>query len=63
MQMLYQFNKLLQTAWHFLRVATGEDDYARYRARALQQGAPPMTPGAFYLSELQRKYSRPNRCC
>src|SRR3989442_532347 len=26
-------------------------------------GAPPMTPGAFYLEQLTRKYSRPSRCC
>ncbi|HEV2232340.1 MAG TPA: CstA-like transporter-associated (seleno)protein [Terriglobia bacterium] len=61
--MMSQFNKLLRAVWHFLRVASGEDDYARYRARALHQGVPPMTPEGFYLSELQRKYSRPNRCC
>ncbi|MHB8653916.1 MAG: CstA-like transporter-associated (seleno)protein [Terriglobia bacterium] len=60
---MIRFKNLFWMAWHFLRAATGEDDYARYRARALHQGAPPVTPTAFYLSELQRKYSRPNRCC
>ena len=50
-------------AWQFLCDATGENDYARYRTFALRQGESPMTPEAFYLSQLRQKYSRPNRCC
>ena len=54
---------LLQRLWQFLRDATGENDYARYQTFALSHGDPPMTREAFYLSQLQKKYSRPNRCC
>jgi hypothetical protein len=58
-----QLRKLIRRAWQFLRDATGENDYARYQAFTLSQGDSPMPPKAFYLSQLQRKYSRPNRCC
>lgn len=53
----------IRAACHYWREVSGENDYARYRARALEQGIPPMSPEAFYLAKLQRKYSRPNRCC
>jgi len=55
--------QLLKTVWHWIREATGENDYQRYRARALARGESPLLPSAFYASRLERKYSRPNRCC
>jgi uncharacterized short protein YbdD (DUF466 family) len=54
---------LLRIVWQYLREASGENDYARYRARALSRDAEPMTPGEFYLRQLRQKYSRINRCC
>ena len=55
--------KLAQALWQQLREACGENDYSRHRTRQEMAGAPPMTPGAFYLEQLTRKYSRPSRCC
>jgi len=55
--------KLARALWQCLREACGENDYSRYRTRQEMAGAPPMTPGAFYLEQLTRKYSRPSRCC
>ena len=60
---MIHLQNLLRRAWQFLREACGENDYARYRAAAIGRGEPPLTPEAFYLSGLQKKYYRPNRCC
>jgi uncharacterized short protein YbdD (DUF466 family) len=49
--------------WSYLREAAGEDDYARYLARVRRLGGDPITEKQFYLAELERKYSRINRCC
>ena len=57
------FRKLLQALWQYLREMSGENDYARYRARALGQKVEPMSPGEFYLLKLHQKYSRISRCC
>lgn len=62
-QKMTQIQKLIRMAWQFLREASGENAYARYRTFALRHGHSPMSPEAFYLSQLQKKYSRPNRCC
>jgi hypothetical protein len=58
-----QLQKVARIFWYYLREACGENDYARYRARALDLRVEPVPPEVFYLSRLQRKYSRPNRCC
>ena len=57
------FRKLLQALWQYLREVSGENDYARYRSRALGQKVEPMSPGEFYLLKLHQKYSRISRCC
>jgi len=49
--------------WNYLREASGENDYGRYRARALAEEGSAMTEEEFYLWQLRRKYSRINRCC
>ncbi len=54
---------ILHIFWECLREASGENDYARYRAHALARGQMPMTLEAFQLSRWEHKYSRPNRCC
>ncbi len=58
-----QLQNVLRILWRYLREACGEDDYARYQARARALGIEPLTPEAFYLAHLHHKYSRPNRCC
>ncbi len=58
-----QLQRLIQVFWEYLREATGENDYAHYRARALAGGGCPMSPKEFYVWQLREKYSRINRCC
>jgi hypothetical protein len=55
--------KFLRVLWECLREASGENDYARYRAHTLAGGREPMTLQAFYLSRWEHRYSRPTRCC
>ena len=57
------FVRIFRTAWSYLREVSGENDYARYRTRALAQGGSAMTAEEFYLWQLRRKYSRISRCC
>jgi putative selenoprotein len=58
-----RLRNLARAVWQYLREVSGENDYARYRARALAQSADPMPPAEFYLSRLRHKYSRISRCC
>ena len=60
---MLRFRKLAQAVWQYVREVSGENDYARYRARAFRQKTDPMSPTEFYLSQLHRKYSRISRCC
>jgi len=55
--------RLLRGLWHFLRESAGENDYERYRIRALARGESPAEAAEFYISRLRHKYSQPNRCC
>jgi uncharacterized short protein YbdD (DUF466 family) len=48
--------------WRGLREWCGDSAYERYLS--LQGGEKkPLTPAQFYVEQLNRKYSRPNRCC
>jgi hypothetical protein len=60
---MIQIRALLRTAWDYLREVSGENEYARYQARAMSRREPAMTPQAFYLWRLRRKYSRISHCC
>ena len=55
--------RFFNTLWYLLREACGENDYRRYCDRLVARGETPLNGTDFYLSNLQRKYSRPNRCC
>ena len=59
----FKLRRLLRVLWHYLRESAGENDYERYRSRAVARGEPPADAAEFYLSRLEHKYSRPNRCC
>ncbi len=43
----------------------GEGEYARYCEHVISKhpGMKIPTAGEFYISRLNEKYSRPNRCC
>jgi uncharacterized short protein YbdD (DUF466 family) len=58
-------SRLLRKAWRGLREWCGDAAYDRYlSSRATRSGAGrTMSPTEFYLEQLNRRYSRPNRCC
>lgn len=45
------------------RGASGTHAYDCYRNHAEKDSSKPLTPQEFYLDDIERKYSRPNRCC
>jgi hypothetical protein len=55
---------MAHTLWKRLREWCGDAAYERYRRVILKKGgARLLTPSQFYVQQLERKYSRPNRCC
>jgi uncharacterized short protein YbdD (DUF466 family) len=58
--------KMLRSLWRGLREWCGDASYERYlRWRAQQKGTAhrTLTAEEFYVEQLNRRYSRPNRCC
>ena len=55
--------RLTGKLWNYLREVSGENDYARYCAHVRKLGGWPVSPRVFYIEQLERKNSRPNRCC
>ena len=55
--------KLLGRIWECARELSGDKAYDRYAQHVRAKGEEPLTPEKFYVSELQRKYSRPSHCC
>ena len=50
--------------WCGLRQWSGDSAYETYLASAQRQrGRQPLSAKEFYVEQLNRKYSRPNRCC
>ena len=50
--------------WHGLREWCGDASYERYVQSAERRGSEPeLSPRDFYLEQMNRKYSRPSRCC
>ncbi|HYE48031.1 MAG TPA: YbdD/YjiX family protein [Azospirillaceae bacterium] len=56
---------MLRGFWEGLRQLTGDDAYDRYleRQASLHPEMPPLDREAFYLSELERRWSGVSRCC
>jgi uncharacterized short protein YbdD (DUF466 family) len=54
-----------QRAWLGIREWCGDSAYERYvqAQRSRAQGTSLLTPTEFYVEQLNRRYSRPNRCC
>jgi hypothetical protein len=65
MQMLIQkIVKRMGRLWHGLREWSGDAAYERYLQCALNSSIErPLSETDFYVEELKRRYSRPNRCC
>ena len=58
--------RAMRRLWRGLREWCGDSAYERYlRAPATKNGAPcgVLTKEQFYVDQLNRRYSRPNRCC
>jgi len=57
--------RFLRRFWRGLREWCGDAAYERYlRSRGTRESArPPLTAAEFYVEQLNRRYSRPNRCC
>jgi hypothetical protein len=49
--------------WEIAREVLGDKAYEVYEEGACRRGEKPLAPKEFYLAQLQRKYSRPSRCC
>lgn len=57
--------RLLRRFWRGLREWCGDAAYERYLHSPATRGnsCPMLTPKEFYVEQLNRRYSRPNRCC
>jgi uncharacterized short protein YbdD (DUF466 family) len=57
--------RVLRRFWARLREWCGDAAYERYlRANIRKGGAPgPLDAKEFYVEQLNRRYSQPNRCC
>jgi uncharacterized short protein YbdD (DUF466 family) len=65
MQTLWlQVEDALRNFWRGLRQWSGDSAYETYLANAERQRATKtLSATEFYVEQLNRKYSRPNRCC
>jgi hypothetical protein len=58
------FLDVLRSLWSGVRQWSGDSAYETYLACAQRkQGMAPLSATEFYVEQLNRKYSRPNRCC
>lgn len=54
----------LQSLWTGLRQWSGDAAYERYLECTARHGeTAPLSESEFYVQQLNRRYSRPNRCC
>jgi uncharacterized short protein YbdD (DUF466 family) len=51
--------------WVGIREWCGDNAYDRYvqAQKNIAEGSALLTPAEFYVEQLNRRYSRPNRCC
>jgi uncharacterized short protein YbdD (DUF466 family) len=58
-------SRMLRRFWRGLREWCGDSAYERY-VRFVEErpaGRRTLTAAEFYVEQLNRRYSRPNRCC
>ena len=61
---LARFKASLRHFWTGVRQWSGDAAYDRYLECTIRRGAgKPLTRTEFYVEQLDRRYSRPNRCC
>jgi uncharacterized short protein YbdD (DUF466 family) len=49
--------------WAYLQEASGERDYDHYLVWTQRAGLTPVSRDEFFLTQIEARYSRPNRCC
>ena len=49
--------------WQWLRGFTGDTAYEGYLRHAAERSGKRLTAEEFYLDDIERKFTRPNRCC
>ncbi|HXJ46099.1 MAG TPA: CstA-like transporter-associated (seleno)protein [Candidatus Dormibacteraeota bacterium] len=60
----WSFQHGLRRILERIREWCGDASYERYeRAMARKREPMVLSPQQFYVQQLERKYSRPNRCC
>jgi len=63
-ELAYRLARSAARFWSGVREWCGDTAYERYVECAMRSGrAKPMSETQFYLEQLDRRYSRPNRCC
>jgi len=65
LRILAKSTRFICQLWRGLRDWCGDSAYERY-ARAARKSGPThsvLSPEEFYVDQLNRRYSRPNRCC
>ena len=57
--------RALRRFWRGLREWCGDAAYERYlhSVRSHEKACPVLSPAEFYVEQLNRRYSKPNRCC
>jgi uncharacterized short protein YbdD (DUF466 family) len=56
-------SRLFRRFWRGIREWCGDAAYERYLRSAGAKSGSCRTPEEFYVEQLNRRYSRPNRCC
>ena len=62
---LRRAQKLIRRVWRGIRDWCGDSAYERYLSVAQRRHPQdsPLSEKKFYVEQLNRRYSRPNRCC
>jgi uncharacterized short protein YbdD (DUF466 family) len=61
-RILAKSSHLLCQCWRGIRDWCGDSAYERY-ARVARKNGPLLSRKDFYVDQLNRRYSRPSRCC
>lgn len=63
-ELVLSVEKVARQIWQWIREWCGDASYERYqRAMAKRREPLALNRQQFYVQQLERKYSRPNRCC
>ena len=58
-----KLRQVLLQVWEVVRGVLGDNAYEIYVESLRRRGDQPLESGEFYIEQLQRKYTRPSRCC